>query len=305
MKLRISKEVKAGVIVLLLGATMYWLIYFLKGRDIFNKFSLYHIEYQSVEGISATSPVYIRGLKVGTIKEISYNSQKDIFHVIVQLESKYSIPTNSVAQIFSADLLGSKAIRINIGNSIQILDNNEYMQSDISTDILNYLAIELPSIKAQISVILQGLDTSVVRLNSILGIQNQVNIEHTLELLSQTMHHFRSLGEWINGETPQIHTIVENLYQLSAALSTGSTNLETTLSNLSAFSDSLNRANISGAIRTFDLLLDQIKNPDGSIGRLLYSDEIHQNLAHLLSNLDSLVLNISQNPKKYFRISVF
>jgi len=305
MKFKLSKEVKAGVIVLLIGAAMYWLVYFLKGRDIFNSFTQYRIEYQSVEGISSTIPVYIRGLKVGTVKEVSYDHKRDLFDVVVQLESKYSIPANSVAQIFSADLLGTKAIRINVGNSTQILGNNDLMQSEVATDILNYLSTELPALKEQIGAVLLGLDGSVKRLNAILGAENQENIENALAHLSETLRQFRSLGVWLNNETPQIHAILSNLNHLSEALSAGSSDIEKTLFNLSAFSDTLRQANISEAIHHFDLLIRQLQNPDGSVGRLLNSDDIHQNLARLLCNLDSLVSNISQNPKRYFRISIF
>lgn len=305
MKLKLSKEVKAGLIVMLIGVTMYWLVYFLKGHDIFNSFTQYRIEYESVEGISSTIPVYIRGLKVGTIKEVSYNHQKDLFDVTIQLESKYSIPANSVAQIFSTDLLGTKAIRINMGNSTQMLKQNDLLQSDIANDILSYLATELPAIKEQISTLLIGLDTSVKHLNTILGASNQENLEQSLAHLSETLRQFRTLGAWLNNETPQIHAVLNNLNQLSAALSAGSSDIEKTLSNLSAFTDTLKQANIAEAIHHFDLLIQQFQNPDGSVGQLLYSDDVHQNLVHLLQGLDSLVSNISQNPKKYFRISIF
>ena len=305
MKLKLSKEVTAGLIVVLIGVTMYWLVYFLKGKDIFNTYTQYRIEYQSVEGVSATSPIYIRGLKIGSIKEINYNSQRDLFDVTIQLESKYSIPANSVAQIYSADLLGTKAIRINMGNSLSILGNNDLIQSEIATDILSYLSSELPTIKNQIATVLNGLDTSVKHLNTILGSNNRENLESALSHLSETLLHFHSLGAWINNETPQIHTIIENLNQLSAALSVSSKDIQSTLSNLNSFSDSLKQANIANAIRNFDLLIHQIQDPNGSMGKLLYSDEVHNNLSHLLQNLDSLVTGISQNPKRYFRISVF
>ena len=305
MNIHLSKEFKAGLIVVLLGVTLYWLVYFLKGQDIFNRFNSYRLEYESVEGVSATGPIYLRGLKVGTVKEITYNHQKDLFDVTVQIESKYRIPDNSVAQIYSMDLLGTKAIRIHMGNSTRILAHNDLMLSDTALDLVSYLAAELPAIKEQITSLLTGLDSSVKSLHTLLGPQNQENVAQALAHLSETLRHIRLLGVWLNNETPQIHSIVENLNQLSLTLRESATDIQSTFANLSEFSDSLKQANLSEAIRDFDLLLQRIQDPNGSMGKLLYSDEVHQNVTRLLQNLDSLVSNISQNPKKYFRISVF
>lgn len=305
MKLQLSKELKAGLIVIFLGATMYWLVYFLKGRDIFNHFNSYRVEYERVEGITDTGPVYIRGLKVGTIKSISYNQQKDIFDVVVQMESKYRIPANSVAQIYSADLLGTKAIRICMGSSTQILANNDLMQSDIATDLFDYIAKELPSLKEQVSGVLAALDSSVQKLGAILGPQNQSNLEDALAHLAETLRYFSSLGAWLNTETPNIKSIINNLNQLSIALEASAPNVQATLSHLAEFTDTLNQANIAEAVHSLTHLLNQLQNPDGSIGKLLLTDEVHQQMVSLLQNLDSLLYNIGQNPKKFFKISVF
>jgi len=305
MKLHLSKEIKAGLILLLLAAAMYWLVYFLKGRDIFNRFTSYRIEYENVEGITDTGPVYIRGLKVGTIKTISYNDQKDIFDVTVQLESRYKIPDNSVAQIYSVDLLGTKAIRIHLGNSAQILTHNDLMPSNIASDLMSYMGQELPLLKEQITGILVGLDSTMHHVNTILGVQNQQNVENALEHLAETLRHFRSFGALLTEEAPQIQSILHHLDQLSIVLSASSDDIQTTMNNLVRFTDTLAQANIAETVRDLDLLINGIRNRDGSIGKMLYDDEMHQQITRLLQSLDSLVSQISQNPKKYLKISVF
>ena len=305
MKFHLSKELKAGLILLLISVTMYWLVYFLKGLDVFNRFTVYWIEYENVEGVSATGPVYIRGLKVGTIKSISYNHEKDLFDVSVQLESRYRIPANSVAQIYSVDLLGTKAIRIQMGDAPQLLSPNDPIQSAISIDLLGYLGVELPLLKEQITNVIVSLDSSLHHLQLILGIQNRENIERTLAHLSETVSHFQSIGAKLNDELPQIQSILFNLNQLSVVLGSSATDISSTLSNLSAFTETLKETNIAETIRDLDDLINQIKNPDGTVGKLLYSDEALLSITRLLQNVDSLVSQIGQNPKKYFRISVF
>ena len=305
MKLHLSKELKAGLIVLLVAAAMYWLVYFLKGRDIFNRVTSYRVQYENVEGINVTGPVYIRGLKVGMVKKILYNPQKDLFDVTLQLESRYAIPANSVAQIFSVDLLGTKAIRIRMGNAARILEQNDLLPSDIDTGFIDYVAGALPSLKEQISGLLTGLDSTVKNLNVLLGAQNQAHLEASLARLSEALREFRTLGSGLNSALPQVHSILYNLDRFSTTLEASSAHLKETLSHLALFTDTLTHAPVAKTVRDLDLLINQMKNPDGSIGKLLNSDQMHQQVIRLLQNLDTLISNISQNPKKYFKISVF
>ena len=79
MKFQLSKEFKVGISVLLIAAAMYWLVFFLKGRNIFNRFHTYYAVYENVEGITDTGPIYIRGLKIGSINRISYNQEQNHF----------------------------------------------------------------------------------------------------------------------------------------------------------------------------------------------------------------------------------
>ena len=52
-------------------------------------------------------------------------------------------------------------------------------------------------------------------------------------------------------------------------------------------------------------LLENINNPEGTFGRLMKDDSVYDSVDSLLLNIDELISKIQENPKKYFRISVF
>ena len=52
-------------------------------------------------------------------------------------------------------------------------------------------------------------------------------------------------------------------------------------------------------------LLDNVNDPDGSIGKLLKDDSVYNSVDSLLLDLNVLVNKIQENPKKYLKISVF
>ena len=305
MHLRLSKEIKLGISVILLGITMFWLVNFLRGRDIFQRFSDYHAYYENIEGIYPGSHVFLRGLKIGSVTNIRYIAQDDCFDVCLRIASQYPIPDNSVAQIYSMDLLGTKAIRIMIGSADTFLKSGDRMEAGIAEDALSSLLQGLGPIKEKAETVLDGLSEAIDRLNLVLGEDNRNKVEASLSHLSAMLEQFNSLGRHLNAEIPQVQSILKNLDIFSTKLGESSDDLGLTLSNLSKFSDSLQHANIAGLVNHLDSLVLQCQRGEGSIGQLLTDDALYHQLHTLVQSVEELVGKIKENPKRYLKISVF
>jgi phospholipid/cholesterol/gamma-HCH transport system substrate-binding protein len=52
-------------------------------------------------------------------------------------------------------------------------------------------------------------------------------------------------------------------------------------------------------------LMGQINSGEGSMGKLIYSDSLYSNLKNLVADLDSLVIDLEENPKDYVHFSLF
>jgi phospholipid/cholesterol/gamma-HCH transport system substrate-binding protein len=52
-------------------------------------------------------------------------------------------------------------------------------------------------------------------------------------------------------------------------------------------------------------LIDNVNDPEGSVGKLLVDDSIYNSVDSLLHDVNILVDKIQENPKKYLKISVF
>ena len=60
MKIKLTKEQKTGLFALVTLIATYFLINFLKGQDFFNKNNIYLVEYENVEGLTPTGPVFFK-----------------------------------------------------------------------------------------------------------------------------------------------------------------------------------------------------------------------------------------------------
>ena len=81
--------------------------------------------------------------------------------------------------------------------------------------------------------------------------------------------------------------------------------LNQTLVNLQALSLELKDAGLSETVNELTSLVKHLNNPGGSLGQVMNNPDLYNNITRVLGSVDSLVQRISDNPKKYFKITVF
>ena len=304
-KRKISKEIRIGLFFLLVLIALYFVIQFLKGNDVFQGTATYYAVYPGVEGLAPTSPVSILGLKAGTIDRISYDQINRKMIVRMKLKKSYKIPAGSVADIYSADILGGKAVKISLSEETDFHRSGDTLLSSVQKDLITLLTGELVSLKEQIAGLISGLDTTVAHLNEILGTENKQEIREALASLNSSLHQFNGFIGTLNDNAPRIGSILGSVDTLGSKLNTGINDLNQTLVNLQALSLELKDAGLSETVNELTSLVKHLNNPGGSLGQVMNNPDLYNNITRVLGSVDSLVQRISDNPKKYFKITVF
>lgn len=81
--MKISKEIKIGLISVVSIVLFYWLFNFLNGKNFFTSGQIYYAVYENVDGLLPTKPVNVNGLKVGTVEDIKIvEGKEDIYFVV-------------------------------------------------------------------------------------------------------------------------------------------------------------------------------------------------------------------------------
>ena len=66
---KLSREFKIGSFVLAVLVISFFIINFLRGKDIFNREMSVISSYDDIEGLVQSDPVYIKGYKAGTVRQ--------------------------------------------------------------------------------------------------------------------------------------------------------------------------------------------------------------------------------------------
>lgn len=136
--MKISNETKIGALtaiaitILILGYS------YLRGNDVFSGSNKYYAIYNSVEGLTVSKPVLVNGYQIGRISKMKL--QPDGRTVVeFKIEPDVVVPKNTLAKLESTDLLGSKAIVFELGNSNVPAEDQDTLKADIQGSLAESL----------------------------------------------------------------------------------------------------------------------------------------------------------------------
>lgn len=303
--MKFKKELKIGVFVVAVLIATFFVINYLRGKDIFNREIEVVSYFDTVDGLAESAPVYIKGYKVGKVSEIEYLASEGNFKVTCSVLKEFQIPEDSKMTIYATDIMGSKGVKIDLGVSEDMISTGNTIDPAFEAGLLDGLAAQLTPMLAKVNNTLDSLSVTVSGVNTLLGEANQARIANTLAHLERTMRDVASVAATVEGRSDDLNAFVTNLSEFSAKLNSVVEKADQTVDGVSGVVGQIAEADLKGVVESFHNLLDNINDPDGTVGKLLVDGSVYESLDALLIDIDSLVKKIQENPKKYMKLSVF
>ena len=303
--MKITKELKIGVFVVAVLIGAFFVINYLRGKDILDREMELVSRYGNVEGLVASAPVYIKGYKAGKVSSVTYDSEAGDFEVTCSILKEFRIPSDSRMTIYSVDIMGGKGIRIDLGNAETFAQDVDALEPASAPDLIGGLTESIGPLLGKVSNTLDSLSVTVTGVNRMLCETNQQNISSTLAHLERTMKDISKVSSSIQGKSEQMNLFIDNLAALSTKIGSIADKADTAMTDVASVAASLDEADIKGLVLSFKSLLENINDPDGTLGKLMHDGAVYESVDSLLNDVDSLVRKIEQNPKKYIKISVF
>ncbi len=304
--MQISREIKIGVAVVLSLVALFWGTNFLKGRNIIGSANSYYVLYQQVEDLQTSSPVFVHGYKVGVVQDITLD-KNDPNRIIVELaiDKDVRIPKTAVAEIFNTDFMGSKAIRLQFEGYNVPASRGDTLMASIAPSMID----DLSPITKKADVAIQELTQTLVNVNTLLDAQTINDVKATLSNLNGAS---RNASYILDQNKDRVSSVLEQANQLVSSLNVTAVDIRGIAKNFKGISDSLSVKDFNATIKNLEVssrelksVLAQVNSKQGSIGKLLYEPNVHDQVLKLAISLDSLVVDLKKNPKRYVRLSLF
>jgi phospholipid/cholesterol/gamma-HCH transport system substrate-binding protein len=156
----LSKEAKVGILVTAALAALIWGLNYLKGKDVFTSRNKYFAVYQNVDGLVTSNPVFMNGYRIGIVNSIDFmpdNSGRLL--VTLLIDNDVFVSKNSIARIFSSDLIGTKAMRIDLGNDPTPIADKDTLKAELEYSLAQKVGEEVGPIKDKTERLIVTIDS--------------------------------------------------------------------------------------------------------------------------------------------------
>jgi phospholipid/cholesterol/gamma-HCH transport system substrate-binding protein len=307
--MKISNEMKVGVLTIVALTLLILGFNFLKGNNVFNKSKKVYAVFNEVGSLEKSNDVKIKGNSIGKVyeKEFTDKNASGIL-VTINVTTDINIPSNSVAYI-SSPLTGSPYINIQLGNSTSYLKNGDTVETKLTGGLLGDLT-------SQVSPTLEKARTAIDSLTIVLGSVNKLFDPGTKNnvqgIIKNLLISSASLEKLLDTETGLLAKTVTNLNEVTGNFKGNNDTINSILHNVNTTTQQLANLNIKqtldsvqSTVSQLNAVMYKINHNNGTLGLLMNDSKLYDHLRNTSLGLEILIDDIKAHPKRYVNISVF
>ena len=314
--MKIRREAKLALTALAAVFILVWGINFLKGSSLFESKSTFYGVYDSVEGLKVSSGVIYRGYQVGQVISIQFTGERfDRVLVKFSMDKGLELPSNTLAMIQSADLMGSKVVALVPGDSHVTAVSGDTLRSQVERGLMEQVSQQMLPLKQKAERLLGSLDSVMLIVQGLFNEETKKNLSNSFGSIDRTLRNLEgasgNLDTLIQGESARISSILQDVNSITGNLRNNNEEISNILGNVSAISDSLRQASLHQTLMSLDYILattdsimNKINRGEGTIGALLNDNDLYYNLNQVSENLNRLLVEFRYNPKRFINLSL-
>lgn len=302
-----NKELKIGIVFVLVFITLIVGINYLKGINVLNKNRTFFAVYNDIAGLQVGSPIMVNGYQVGMVGNIDLLSSQELL-VALKIDHDLAISNNSNSRIINRDLMGTKAISLILGNSTYLMNEGDTFITSVEGTLQDEVNAQILPLKNKAEELISSMDSVMIIITAVLDKDARKNLsnsfkslEETFDLMSKSMSKVDMI---IDHNNEKVSKIISNLESISLNISSHNDQIKNIINNISSISDTLLRKDILSIIDNFNQISSNINNGEGSLGLLIKDDTVYKNLENSTAQLAELIEDMKKHPSRYVNFSI-
>lgn len=316
--MKISKEFKVGLLVILAALFLLIGVNFLKGIDMFAENKEYVVFYENVDGLTQSNPVMFNGLKVGLVKNVKYSPELGKMQVTIIIDNvDLEIPSRSFCTIQNADLLGAKQIELKFNKATNVAAvPGDTLVGVLDKSLAEKLEIQVAPLKLKTEQLISSIDSIITSVTAFWDENTAENITRSvtgvrkvIEKLEITLARFDNL---LADQSGKISNILGNIEKSTRYLAESTNKIDKVIANVDKFSENLKDVEFKTTVNKLNAASDEImamvnkvNRGEGNLGKLIHDDSLYESLLETNEALQMLVEDIRVYPSRYLHFSVF
>jgi phospholipid/cholesterol/gamma-HCH transport system substrate-binding protein len=152
------------------------------------------VVYERIDGLLESNKVTMNGYQIGQVKNISFAPNKSgNLIVTMMIDASFKIPVNSLAQIVSSDIMGTRSIRMILSDENTVYQSNDTIPGAIESDLKEQVSLQVLPIKNKAEQLLSTIDSAITVLTVIFNEDARENLSESFENINKTIENAQSI----------------------------------------------------------------------------------------------------------------
>lgn len=301
--MKLSKEIRTAIFVLVSILLFIFGFNFLKGTSILDKQKTVYAIYNEVDGLMAGASVSVNGLAIGNVTSLDFLPNSTKVLVTLKVKDKLRFSSNSIATLYETGLIGGIAISIDpVFENGNVIKSGDTLKSVIKPGLTELINEQIQPLQRNLQSILISVDTLFTGVANIMNKDSQNNLKIALDEMTSAILYINSTAEILE------KTIKNNDLKINNTIG----NIESISSNMEKITDSIAKtsirqtiSNLEKSIEGINKSVQELNSEKSSLGLLIRDDKFYKNLNSSIDDLNKLLIDLKVNPKRYVHFSVF
>lgn len=316
--MKISKEIKTGVIAIVAIALLVSGVNFLKGNSFFGGDDVYYAYFPNSGQLAPASSVTLNGVSVGKVLavDVEPNGSEDrkvkvSFNI---QDENVKIPKGSIIEIDNLDLFGKGMILklASIGKGFHV--PGDEIKGELVIDMVSQVKNMAGPVADKLETLMGSINKVVESASTLLDTNSAETIEGSLLELKTAIKRFGNVAyeaeSLLANERVKLGRILSNVEGITENLKKSNDQVTAIIGNTKQITDELVTADFKAIIgeakntlSNLNSVISKTNSGEGTLGKLIADDKLFVELVETNKSLQNLVNDLTAHPERYIHFS--
>jgi len=247
-------------------------------------------------GLKQGQPVLLAGVNVGYVDGVELRQDGTVLTTF-RVGKEYKVPQGTVATVVANGIFGDMAIALTPkGPNPRSIPPNDTVPVGPSGPGIAELTSKADSIATSVNQITTALQKELIASGGV------ADLRKTITGMNQLVAQFSVIAAEQNRQLSSTFASLRRATSGVDSAKVDSTvkNVRTATANLATLSDDLKRTSSK-----LDSIVAKVDNGNGTVAKALNDPGAYNDIRSLIAHMDSLIVDVKRNPKRYINVKVF
>lgn len=281
--------------------------------------NVYYAKYTSVNGVSESSDIQVKGFKIGEVYSIDLVPQYLSTEILVTFiidDPNQKIPYGSIVEVISGDVLSGSILTLNYSDTNAYHVYGDTLSAEPEKDLKSTVLSSLVPIIEKTDNLKLSFDSMMTIFRSLKDDAKRQQLLNNIKEINRLLVTLDHISEQISAasenEKTRLASIERHILDIKKNIVRNDTVLNYILANYNSIQNSIAKGNIDNAIiasnralAEVDGVVRQISSGAGTIGMLMHNEKLSTHLAQANTDLELLLTDYDKHPERYVKVSLF